>query len=327
MAFDTDTIDDMDSAAAAIGNLNLGADDDIRRIEGDQDADDSDDDAGEEDQNQGEGDLELEDDEDGDSDEPAKPAIDAPASLTAEEKAAFADLDPKSQKYVADLEARRAVQVQTATTKASEAQRAAEAAAARADAQARAQYAQQVKAFADAYAPQAPDPTLAQTNPALWIAQNAQYEAAKAQHSELVQQVDALGQEAQQQLSEAEVAQRDRELMDIPEVANEATRDEFFAKAIGEGQKLGLDMANIGHATAAELKALREIATLREKAAKYDDALGRQMQRVREGKKTRTAKPNAAQPSSGHKQGYGDARKRLSQTGDIKYAAAALARL
>lgn len=326
MAFDTDNIDDMDSAAAAIGELNLGGGDDLRRIEGDQDADDSEDDA-EEDHDQNEGDLELEDDEDGGEGEPDQPAIDAPASLTAEEKAAFAALPKDAQKYVADLEARRATQVQTATTKASEAQRAAEAAAARADATARAQYAQQVKAIADAYAPQAPDPMLAQTNPAAYIAQNAQYEAAKAQHNELVQQAEALGQEAQQQLSQDEVAVRDRELMEIPEVANEATREAFFSKALGAGKDLGLDMSQISHATASELKALRTVAEWREKATKYDDALGRQMQRVREGKKARTAKPNAAQPSSGHKQGYGEARQRLSQTGDLKDAAAALARL
>lgn len=319
-------VNDMDSAAAAIGDLNLGDDDNLRRIEGDQDADNSDDDA-EQDQDQQEGDLELDDDEEGEGNEPDQPAIEAPVSLTAEEKAAFAALPKEAQKYVTDLEARRAVQVQTATTKASEAQRAAEAAAARADATARAQYAQQVKTFADAYAPQAPDPTLAQTNPALWIAQNAQYEAAKAQHDEIMQQVDALGQEAQQELNEADVAQRDRELMEVPEVANEATREAFFSKAIGEGKRLGLDMANIGHATAAELKALREIATLREKAEKYDAATARQMQRVREGKKARTARPNAAQPSSGHKQGYGEARQRLSQSGDLKDAAAALDRL
>lgn len=326
MAFDTDTVDDMDSAVAAIGELNLGGDDDLRRVEGDQDADDSDDDA-DEDQDQSEGDLELEDDEDGDSDEPDSPAIDAPASLTAEEKAAFADLDPKSQRYVANLEARRADQVQTATTKASEAQRAAEAAAARADATAQAKYAQQLKAFGDNLAPQAPDPQLAYVDPQAFIAQQAQYQAAKAQHDEFMQQVQSLGSDAENAVSETEIAQRDRELMTIPEVQNEATRNTFFEKAFEAGKTLGLDTNQMQHATAAELKALRQVSDWQDKAKKYDAALAKNMQRVREGKKARTAKPNAAQPSSGHRQGYGEARQRLSQSGDVKDAAAALARL
>src|SRR4051812_10036324 len=108
----------MNSAADAIGELNLGADDDLKRINGDQDAEDGDDDT---DEDQQEGDLEL-DDEGDESDEPQE-AIEAPVSLNAEEKAKFAALTKEAQQYVADLEARRATQVQTATTKASEAQR------------------------------------------------------------------------------------------------------------------------------------------------------------------------------------------------------------
>jgi len=313
----TDTVDDLDSAAAAISGLNLDEFADDAEPKDDEDSTD-------------EGELDLADDEEEQEDEqgePDEPVIDAPVSLTAEEKAAFADLDPKSQRYVADLEARRAVQVQTATTKAAEAQRAAEASAARADAEARAVYAQQLKALGAALAPERPDPMLAQTNPAAYIAQQAQYDALKAQHDEFVQQAEAIGKDAETAMSEAEVAQRDRELMAIPEVANEATREEFFSRAIGEGKKLGLDMSQIGHASAGELKALREIATLREKADKYDAATARNMQRVRDGKKTKTTKPNAAQPSSAEGRGYRESRDRLRQSGDVKDAAAAIARL
>lgn len=309
-------VDDMDSAAAAIGDLDLGADDDQRQIDAnEEESSDNEDD-----------DLDVSDDEDDESGEPEE-AIDAPVSLTAEEKAAFANLTPEAKQYVANLEARRAVQVQTATTKASEAQRTAEAAAARADAVAQARFAEQIKVFADAYAPQMPDPALAYADPGAYIAQKAQYDQAKAQHDEIVQQATSLGTDAQEVMSQAEIAQRDRELMAIPEVANEATREEWFNSAISEGKRLGLDMTQLGHATAAELKALREIATLREKAEKYDAATARQMQRVRDGKKARTTKPNAAQPGSGERTGYREARARLSQSGDVKDAALALARL
>lgn len=313
---------DMNSAADAIGELNLGADDDLKRINGDQDAGDGNDDT---DEDQQEGDLEL-DDEGDESDEPTE-AIEAPVSLNAEEKAKFAALPKEAQQYVADLEARRATQVQTATTKASEAQRTAEAAAARADAVAQAKYAQQLKAFGDNLAPQAPDPNLAYSDPQAFIAQQAQYQAAKAQHDEFMQQVQSLGSDAEAAMTDAEVAQRDRELMAIPEVQNEATREEFFSKSIAAGKRLGLDMSKIGSATAGELKALREVSLAFEKAEKYDAATARQMQRVRDGKKARTTKPNAAQPSSREGQGYREARQRLSQSGDVKDAASAIARL
>lgn len=314
-------VDDMDSAAAAIGELNLGADDDQRRIDANAEEGDNEESGDEE------GDLDVSEDEDDDSNEPHDEAIDAPVSLTAEEKAAFASLTPEAKRYVADLEARRATQVQTATTKAAQAQQAAEAAAARADAQAAAKYAQQLKAFGDNLAPQRPDPNLAYENPQAFIAQQAQYEAAKAQHDEFMQQVQSLGSDAETAMTEAEIQTRDRELLTIPEVQNEATREQFFSKAIEAGKQLGLDVNQIGHATAGELKALRQVADWREKAEKYDAATAKQMQRVRDGKKTRTTRPNAAQPSSGEKTGYREARARLSQSGDVKDAALALSRL
>ena len=309
--------DDLDSAALAIGDLNL--DDFDEEVEEGQRADD----ASEPDEGDEVEDGQQEDEED----EPGEPAIDAPVSLTAEEKAKFAGLSKDAQQYVADLEARRAVQVQTATTKASEAQRAAEMAAARADAQAQARFAEQVKAIGAAYAPQRPDPNLANVNPGAYLAQQAQYEAAMAQHVELMQQAESLGTDAGQQMTEAETTARDRELMNVPEVANEATREQFFSKAIEAGKVLGLDMQQIGHATASELKALRQVADWREKSEKYDAATARQMQRVRDGKKARTTKPNAAQPSSGVTRGYRESRERLQKSGDVKDAAAAIARL
>ena len=322
-------VDDMDSAAAAIGDLNLGDDDNIRRVEArGQDAGNGDDADADEDQSDDgdDNDLDVSEDEDDEGDE-SHGTIEAPVSLTAEEKAKFAALPKEAQQYVAELEGRRASQVQTATTKAAEAQRTAEAAAARADAVAQARFAEQIKVVAEAYAPQAPDPALAYSDPGAYIAQKAQYDHAKAQHEELMQQATSLGTDADTAMSEAEVAQRDRELLSIPEVQNEATREQFFSKAIEAGKQLGLDMNQIGHATASELKALRQVSDWQEKAAKYDAALARNMQRVRDGKKARTTRPNAAQPSSGEKTGYREARQRLAASGDVKDAALAIGRL
>jgi len=315
--------DDLDSAAAAISGLNLDEFSDTEQ------EDPKDDENNSEDASEDDLDLDADEDEqeDGDDEQPHAAAIDAPASLNAEEKAKFAALTPEAQRYVADLESRRAVQVQTATTKAADAQRAADQRAAQADAQAQARYAQQLKAIGESLAPQMPDPALASYDPATYIAQKAQYDAAKAQHDEFMQQAESLGTDAGQAMSQAEIQQRDSELMAIPEVANEATREEWFKKALGAADVLGLDRSQMDHATAAELKALRQVADWREKSEKYDAATARQMQRVRDGKKARTTKPNAAQPSSAEGRGYRESRERLQKSGDVKDAAAAIARM
>jgi hypothetical protein len=191
-------------------------------------------------------------------DEPQE-VIEAPASLNADEKARFAQLDPQAQRMLADVEARRNSQVTAATTKAANAQRAADERAAMADAQAKAVYSQQLRSIADTLAPAKPDPNLAFTDPAQYVAQNAQYEALRAQHDEFMQQVEQISTEASTDVDQAFVASRDRELMAIPEVQSEDTREGFFQKALDTAKALGLDMAQVQHATASELKALRAI--------------------------------------------------------------------
>lgn len=207
--------------------------------------------------------------EEGEDDEPATPAIEAPASLNADEKARFAQLQPEAQRMLADVEQRRNAQVTAATTKAANAQREAEQRAAMADAQAKAVYSQQLRTFAEALAPQMPDPQLAQTDPGQYVARKAQYDAARAQHDQFVQQVEALEAEANTDVDQAFVAGRDRELMAIPEVQNEETREGFFTKALKTAETLGLDMSQLKHATAAELKALRTIHDDQEDARKW----------------------------------------------------------
>jgi hypothetical protein len=240
-------------------------------------------------------DLELDGEETGETeDEPEDPAIAPPASLTAEEKAAFAQLPKEAQAAWAASENRRNTQVQEATTKASQAQREAEARAAHADAEAKSLYAQQLDQFVKAFEPQAPDPNLAYQDPARYIAEKAQYDAQKAQHDNLVQQVRGIATEADTQAQQAFIAQRDRELMQIPEIANPETRETTIQRAFGEAEKLGFDVSELAQgAQARDIKALLEIAELREKASKYDAAMSRKMQRVRSAK-GKTLRPNAA---------------------------------
>lgn len=314
--------DDLDSAAAAISGLNLDEFSDTEQEDPKEHEDSTD--ANEDDLDL---DADEEEQEDGDDEQPHAAAIDAPASLNAEEKAEFAKLPKEAQEFAAKLEARRAVQVQTATTKAAERERAAEAATSRANAQAQAQLAEQFKAVAKAYAPVAPDPALAYQDPASYIAQKARYDAELAQHQEIVQQAESIGSEANQSMTQAEYQQREREMMAIPEVANEATRKEWFDKVFSAADVLGLDRSQMDHATAAELKALRQVADWKADSEELAAARGRQMQRVRDGKKARTTKPNAAQPSSAEGRGYRESRERLQKSGDVKDAAAAIARM
>jgi hypothetical protein len=275
---------DLDSVTAALGE-SLDADDGI--VSNETEA-------------SGEGEidpLDLEAEGEGEAEgEPAAPAIAAPVSLTAEEKARYAQLPEEAQQFVAELETRRNAQVQTATTKASEAQRIAEANAATADAQARQRYAAQLKAFTDANAPQPPDPAIAEVDPGQYIALDARYKAERAQYDQFVQQVQAFEQQASTDIDQAFVAQRDRELMALPEVQNEATREEFFKKAIDVATTLGLQSDALNGATAAEWQKLRQIHDWKDKAGKFDAAMSRKMQRVRQGG-TKTMKPNAAQPA------------------------------
>lgn len=228
-------------------------------------------------------DLEGEEQEDG-ADEP-ETAIDPPVSLNAEEKAAFAAASPEAQRAWAAAETRRNLQVQEATTKASNAQREAEARAAAADAEARKVYATQLSEFAKALEPQAPDPRLAQSNPQAYIAAEAQYRAAKAQHDEFVQQVTGIELQADQDAEKAFLEARDRELMQIPEVANPETRQGFLDTAFSVAELLGYDKAELAKGMSArDVKALAKVAELKDKADKYDAAMSRKMQRVRAGK-------------------------------------------
>lgn len=261
------------------------------------------------------------DEDEQDGDEP-ETAIEAPVSLNAEEKAVFAQLPPEAQRAWAASETRRNSQVQDATTKAANAQRAAQQQAAEAQSQAKAVFAEQLAQFASHFAPQMPDADLARTNPGEYIAQKAHYDAAKAQHDQLVQQVATIGQEASQEIDQTFIQNRDRELLAIPDVANEETRDGFFQRAFEVAEALGYDRETLlrdGNAT--DFKALVAAQGWKDKAAKYDALMAKQMQRVRDAK---TAKPGAAQPKGSRTaRALNDATTRLRKTGSDADALAA----
>lgn len=206
-------------------------------------------------------DAEDEDDaeQDDEEDEQAKPAIEAPVSLNAEEKEVFAQLPPEAQQAWAASETRRNTQVQEATTRAKDAQRQAEAAAASADRQAEARMGEQMKAFTAAFEPQMPDPANFQDIQSYQRAK-AIYDHSKAQFDDLKQQVEGIGVETDEMKAER-IKARDAELMKIPEVADEATREAYLKSAFEVAAELGYDQADLAqNMDAADLKALAQAA-------------------------------------------------------------------
>lgn len=317
MAHSQDTAGAVDAPAIQSDDDALAALEDYLADEGEDEESDEPEEGDEPDTGDGE--------QDDEADEP-ETAIEAPVSLNAEEKAVFAQLPEEAQRAWAASETRRNAQVQEATTKAANAQRSADAQAAEATSKAKAVFATQLAEFASHLAPTPPDPALAREYPGEYIAQKAQYDAAKAQHDALVQQVTALGDEASTEIDQAFIQQRDRELLAIPEVANEETRDAYFGRAFEAAEALGYDRAILlrdGNAT--DFKALVAAQGWKDKASKYDALMAKQMQRVRDAK---TAKPGAAQPTGSRTARAAEqSTRRLKETGSLQDAAAALANI
>ncbi len=327
-AIDAPEVHDQDSAVEALRSMDIADPDEVpTNAEANEPPPIDEDDEFTEDDLEGD-EPEGEAEEEADESDEQETAIDAPVSLNKAEKEAFSQLPAEAQQFVTQLESRRASQVQEATTKASQAQRDAEARAAAADAEAKQVYSQQLDQFLTAFAPQAPDPQMAYSDPQRYVAAKAQYDAQKAQHDELVQQVKGIGTEATQALDKSFYEQRDRELMAIPEVANEETRKSYLDKAMGAANKLGYDVAELTQTMDAEdVKRLHSVAEAFEKAEKYDAAMSRKMKRVRAGKQ-RTNKPGVAQPKgSTARKSQEASMQRLKQSGSQEDAVAALSHL
>ena len=270
---------------------------------------------------------ELSEGEEGEQEVEPEPVIEAPVSLTAEEKEEFGQLPSEAQDYVTRLETRRNTQVQQATTKAAEAQRQAEAQAANAQQEAEARFAQQLGQFASALAPQMPDPTRYADIQA-YQRDKLNYDYAKAQHDELVQQVSQVGIETPEQ-QQQRIAQRNQELMQIPEIANEETREQSIEAAFDAAQALGYDQQAIAQsAQALDVKALVQVSKWKAGFEELASIKAKAKERTRDpktGKYKRTVRPGPAQRmnSSGKQRAFEQAKEKLRQTGKGQDAQAA----
>ena len=238
--------------------------------------------------------LEVEAEEEADEPdaEPEK-AIEPPVSLNAEEKAAFSQLPPEAQAAWAASETRRNTQVQEATTKASEAQRTAEARAAAADVQAQAEYAARLEQVGQAFAPQPPNPQHYSDQVQYLLARD-QFNEARAQHDQFMQQVASMKAGSQAQAVAIDNQARAQDLLTVPELADPTTRDDYVKQSLDLVKEIGLDpVAFEQTASAQDFKALKQVAEWKAKAAKFDSANAKSMERVRAAK-GKTLRPGAA---------------------------------
>lgn len=286
----------MDEAATAFDDLELGDEA--------EDEEDSDPEATEADAEQAEDEADEGEEQDDDEDEQAEPAIVPPASLTAEEKADWAQLPPEAQQKIVAIEARRTTEVQKGLETARNAQRESESAAAGRIAEAEKLHAEQLASIAKAYAPQPPDPRLAETNPQAWIAQKARYDAANAQHGEFMQQVTALHDEATKEneriQAESLQAQWKQVKDDLPEAADATQWQALMGKLTPLAMELGYPEELLADATPVDIRAIKRASEWKDKAAKWDALQTRKMAGVRS-HKGKSARPNAAQPTGSGK--------------------------
>jgi hypothetical protein len=239
--------------------------------------------------------LEFEADEaDEEGEEQDEPAIDAPVSLNAEEKAVFSQLPAEAQAAWAASETRRNTQVQEATTRAKEAQRSAEQKAAQVEREAETRFGEQLRTFTSQFEPQMPDPAQ-YADIQQYQRDKAVYDHAKAQHDQLMQQVGSIGVETPEQKAQR-IQQRDAELMQIPEIANEETRSEYIQSALSMAGELGYDAnALMDTMDATDMRALAQFAKYKadsEELAKIKSSASKR-KRDKSGRFT-TLKPGAA---------------------------------
>lgn len=215
-----------------------------------------------------------------------EPEIAAPASLNAESKAVFATLPKEAQKWWSETETTRARQVTEATTRAAQRERDAITLHQRVEAETKGLYARQLMTFLAAQQPQEPDPAQYQDMNEYSRAR-AIYQHQAQQFGQMVQQVQALGGEAQQGLQGLTEQQRQQEAMRLkdsfPEWFDPDKGPQHIERLTAVGTELGYSPELMAQANADDILALRKGAEWKEKADKYDKLMSTRMAQVRKG--------------------------------------------
>ena len=252
-----------------------------------------------------------------------QPPIEAPVSWTAEEKAKFKDLPRELQETVTRREADREKFVQSKAQEAAQAREAARTEAMAFAAQLKDEAVQHLTQYARQFEVQPPDPALITQNPEAYAQQLSTYQYAQAQREQA--QSDAEKAAAERDQYQAALREQEAKVFhqrlqaELPEVfdasgqQNVAFRDQIAATA----EALEYDNEAIGRASIEELKALKIATDWREKAAKYDKLMAKQMERVRAGKTLPpVSKPGVAKPAGAHRAAQYQADRQAMQKGD-----------
>ena len=218
------------------------------------------------------------------------PAIEAPNSLTAEEKEEFKALPRKAQEFTA----RRIGEMEKGfSAKAQEAAQAKEAARTEAyqfAAQLKAEAVEQLTQYAKMFEVRPPDAALFRSNPEAYAQQLETYQYATAQREQAQRQAEeAKAEQAQYQsvLQQHEAqAFRQRLEAELPEAFQEGgqTNKAFIDSLAATAEALGYDDNAISNASVEELKALKQVGEWKAEAEKYRKAVAKKMERVRAGK-------------------------------------------
>ena len=251
------------------------------------------------------------------------PPIEPPISWTAEDKAKFAELPRELQETVGKREAEREKFVQSKAQEAAQAREAARTEAMAFAAQLKDEAVQHLTQYARQFEVQPPDPALITQNPEAYAQQLSTYQYAQAQREQA--QSDAEKAAAERDQYQAALREQEAKVFhqrlqaELPEVfdasgqQNVAFRDQIAATA----EALEYDNEAIGRASIEELKALKIATDWREKAAKYDKLMAKQMERVRAGKTLPpVSKPGVAKPAGAHRAAQYQADRQAMQKGD-----------
>lgn len=216
--------------------------------------------------------LDADESDDDEAEEEAE-AVNAPASLTPEEKERFAQLPPEAQRVFSATLARRDREIQQGLESARLAQREAERTAADQVAQTQRDFASRFENLIKAFQPTPPSPDLARTDPATYLYAKAQFDEDIQQFQALVGQVDGLKQQSSQhfeQRDQAWMQEQFNQLRSIPEFADDAKRPEF-QRQIGEmGKELGYSDEELANVSAKDIFAINKARQWKLKAEKWD---------------------------------------------------------
>lgn len=219
-----------------------------------------------------EGELEADEADAGDEADEAPP-IDAPVSLNAEEKTKFAQLPTEAQRALSDILTRRDRETQQGLESARSAQRDAERAAADQIAQVQRDFAERTARVIQTFAPQPPPLELARSDPAEYTYRKGLYEQELAEYQQLMGQLGNVRGQADEHFETRtkEWAQEQlKQLMTIPEFADESTRPELIQNLQTVGVELGYPAESLRNADAQDFFALNKARQWKAKADKWD---------------------------------------------------------